>query len=731
MSRYQKTTSPSIPKTLQPGHYFFWKRQIYRITELDPETALLISVEIIPTGEHTHLALTDLFVTPQTERDAPLFASSLDDLYAQIEALSLSFPGVSPDALPEPYVLKAQMIVQVVEMVTRLVQEDEGRARARKEAWSRTQAVQRALATCNGTIIRVQMKDTTQEHTLHVGLSTYYKYDQLYRTYAGDAARIAASFRRATFRLSRMSQAQLHFTDMCLLLYYGNTRSTKTRVYQLAQDILDHRTQGYWIDPERCGKAVPENIVTELLDPKIPMKALLENPEKKAMLTPIDMPSRAWFYGYARYIESTADAGQQLITQRLGTGIWEQYHLVFDTFVRRAQLPLQYVFADHWCVPAWIVDDETRSQTSRLWLTVLIDAYSRSILGMALLPEEPCIESIQSALRHSIWHKTSHTRLGIDGAWDCYGIPQQLFLDNAWAHHSHSLENLARVISRNGVYNPIDLVFRPPYKGRYGAIIERLFRNFSGQIKELAQGAIASKSSKDVREAARRACLLHSDMDRLLHQLILRYQHTPHRELGGMTPHQKWSEGIHASGLPIIPAFTPEMDRLFLRMHPHTRQVRSRGIPAFGLNYWSAELGGIERRERDGRATQYHFRYDPADISRIALFRDGTWVGDGYAKELQLADGTYLHISLAEWKMAKQQVALGEDGTEGKTPAEFVLVSDYQELGKQRTKEKKATQRRASKREPDALDEPKHVPESPSIASLDEETERVLRFLHG
>src|SRR5436189_6134738 len=52
-------------------------------------------------------------------------------------------------------------------------------------------------------------------------------------------------------------------------------------------------------------------------------------------------------------------------------------------------------------------------------------------------------------------------------------------------YNSHSLENLARVISCNGAYNPIDLVFRPPYKGRYGAIIERLFRNLSGQIKEL------------------------------------------------------------------------------------------------------------------------------------------------------------------------------------------------------------------------------------------------------
>jgi hypothetical protein len=119
---------------------------------------------------------------------------------------------------------------------------------------------------------------------------------------------------------------------------------------------------------------------------------------------------------------------------------------VFDTFVHRAQFPLQYVFADHWLLDAWIVDEETRKKPSRLWLTLLIDAYSRSILGMALLYEDPCIESIQQGLRHAIWEKTSAHALGIEQEWACYGIPQQLFLDNAWAHHSHSLENLARVI---------------------------------------------------------------------------------------------------------------------------------------------------------------------------------------------------------------------------------------------------------------------------------------------
>jgi transposase InsO family protein len=81
--------------------------------------------------------------------------------------------------------------------------------------------------------------------------------------------------------------------------------------------------------------------------------------------------------------------------------------------VRRATLPLQYVFSDHCLLKVFTVDEATRSRLDRLWLTLLIDAYSRAILGMALLCEAPCIESIQGALRHAIWPKTSHRDLGI------------------------------------------------------------------------------------------------------------------------------------------------------------------------------------------------------------------------------------------------------------------------------------------------------------------------------
>src|SRR5260370_42233713 len=121
-----------------------------------------------------------------------------------------------------------------------------------------------------------------------------------------------------------MRSAQFHFIDLCLLLYYGNTRSTKTRVYKLAQAILEKRTHGYWVDPEQCGASIPENLVTELLDLNIPSQAILDNQEKAVLLTQIEMPSPAWFYAYARYVEAQPDEGETLITQRLGKGMWEQ-----------------------------------------------------------------------------------------------------------------------------------------------------------------------------------------------------------------------------------------------------------------------------------------------------------------------------------------------------------------------------------------------------------------------
>src|SRR5260370_23204058 len=148
------------------------------------------------------------------------------------------------------------------------------------------------------------------------------------------------------------------------------------------------------------------------------------------------------------------------------------------------------------------------------------------------------------------------------------------------------------------------------------------------------------------------------------------------------------------------------------------------------MNYWSTQLGGVERVDREGRPVPYNFRYDPTDISRISLFRNGDWVGDGYARELQQADGSYRHLSLAEWKTAKRLVASNEALAEGNTAEELAFVTDLKALGKRRMQEKKAAKRTLAKPSRVAAESPEEIERQTSELSLDQETERVLRFLH-
>ena len=300
--------------------------------------------------------------------------------------------------LPESLLAKADTIITVVQRVDQVILEKE------KLAWLRG---------------RSSAHPATEEACSHseppIALATYYKYRQLYHACHGDRAQLAATLRRSTFNQSRMDKAQRHFVDVMLLRFYAReNRLRPATMYNLAQGVLQ-RTGNRWIDSDKCVGDIPQNLVDELLNTRVPMQTILDNPEKAGLLKPITLPSPAWFYGYVRSFEARPDDGRAVITSRYGKETWEHEHLVFDTFVTRAVLPLQYVFADHWLLDVFIVDEATRRPLNRLWLTVLIDAFSRSILGIALLYEPPCVDSIQSALQAShlaqnVSYSTGHQR---------------------------------------------------------------------------------------------------------------------------------------------------------------------------------------------------------------------------------------------------------------------------------------------------------------------------------
>ena len=670
MARTQRTEA-TIEENLNPGRFMRWQNCTYHIVS---RNLIFIEVEDITTpGTTTALRIDELYSPESRGGSPPVFAPTLDKLRAEIDNL---YPAPKPTAattLPQWAINKAEEIITKVKQTEREMDKINREALKEGKTLARTALV---TAACR---------------KLKYGRSTYYKYDDLIRVYNGNEDAIAASLLHANRNHTRFTDSQIHFADSAILHYFKRTPPITTQsLYEFMKS--DHeRNNGQWIDLAKCGANVPQDLILELFDPKLTIDLIEANPEKQRLLSPLELPSRAWLYRYVNDWERRPDEGRDLIIKRYGEEMWEHEHKIFDTFVSVATRPLQYVFGDHHRLKLFVVDEETRSELSRLWLTVLIDAYSRSVLGFALLYEDPCIESIQQALQHAIWPKSGLRELGIEGEWPCQGIPLQLSLDNAWCHHSHSLEALARDISMGGRYNSIDLVFRKPYRARYGALIERFNGTFSGHVKERLEGAIQSSHPKDIRNAAQRACLLYRDIYRIVFEEIVTYQNTKHSELG-MTPNEKWEQGLQSESPP-IPFPSIDVERLFWRLYPQTREKNQKGISLFGMHYWSPGLSKVPSRDSKNKRVKLGIRYDPSDISRLAIFRDGKYVCDVRAKELRLANNEYKEVSLWEREMAKDLAQ-----KDGKQARDWVAyLEGLRELFEKRKAEKKQAQRKAKK----------------------------------
>lgn len=670
-----KATAPlSAADLLQVGSWFRRQECLFEITAWDAAHPLHVEARAADTDERHPFTLTELFASePPTQFAATLaelVGTPASDVPAQSQAADAATLAVH-------LLQRADRIILTVEAVQA----------------SLHQALQRAHTDAQTAPLAELTRQACQALPAPVSLSTYYAYRHTYQAYGGDRARIAASLHRSTYGKTRIDPSALHFIDTMIRRFYRSNPPLRAQtVYHIAQQLW-HHNRHWWLNLQHTNTADHEDLIDRLLDARLQIDDLLSDPAQAKRLFQIKLPSRSWFYEYVNWFSTQPGEGVQTYIMRHGQADWEANFMLFDRVAQTATLPLQHVYADHYKLDVLHVDDEFREVLGRLWLTLLIDAYSRAILGLFLSNEDPCIETIQGALHHAIWPKTGLTAFGIDLPWTCYGIPQRLSLDNAWAHHSYSLEDLARALAGGGRYTQMELVFRPPYQARYGGLVERLFGNLSGQIREQLPGTLLQPDQRHWHNASQGACLLYRDVLRLLVQKIVDYMHTPHRELAGQTPHERWLSGLKLM-TPVPPPLTPHLERCFWRLHPQTRVATQAGLALFGLHYWDVGLAGLRNPDRQGRRRHFHLRYNPDDVSRIAVFEHGHWLGDAYARELRLPDGSYEPVSLWELDMAKE---LAHQQSQERTPRPhswLVHLLEARELIAQRQAEQKLIRRK-------------------------------------
>jgi putative transposase len=145
----------------------------------------------------------------------------------------------------------------------------------------------------------------------------------------------------------------------------------------------------------------------------------------------------------------------------------------------RPSFPLEIVQIDHTKVDTQLVDDLSRAVVGRPWLTVVLDVFSRSVVGFYLSFDAPSASGVALAISQAELAKSDWlSERGLDFVWPMQGVPQSLHLDNGKEFHSKALR---RGCQQHGMR--ID--YRPPATPRFGGHIERLMGTLMSRVHAL------------------------------------------------------------------------------------------------------------------------------------------------------------------------------------------------------------------------------------------------------
>lgn len=302
---------------------------------------------------------------------------------------------------------------------------------------------------------------------------------------------------------------------------------------------------------------------------------------------------------------------------------------------KKVTRPLAFTQMDHTLVDVILVDDNERRPLGRPWLTVIIDLYSRVILGYYLSLHAPSTVSVSCAITHAALPKhTFMSRLGIGvDAYPFYGVPSEIGMDNAKEFKSKKFQ---KACSLNGIKPS----WRPPEKKHYGGHVERLFGTLMiGNVHLLPGTTYSSVKSRKDYDSDKQSSLTFKEFCAWFARQVALYHARTHSALK-MSPAAKWKEYYCPDrGGSAHPAIISDPFKFKLDFMPEEyRPIKTGGIDLNGYKYWSSSISHNVGKEK------YKVKYDPFSLKTIWVYIDGDYV------PVNFSDSTLADRSLTEHK---------------------------------------------------------------------------------
>jgi putative transposase len=190
-----------------------------------------------------------------------------------------------------------------------------------------------------------------------------------------------------------------------------------------------------------------------------------------------------------------------------------------------------------------LIVDQSGGILGRPWLTIVVDTYSRCIMGMHLGFDGPSCAVVCLSLRHAILPKQYSGAYELQQMWGTYGIPQYLYTDGGKDFRSQHLEQVA---------TELGIVLCLRRKPSDGGIVERPFGTLNTQFFSTLPGYVSSKVTERSPKAESEACLTLLQLEQLLvRYLVDHYNQAIDARMGNQSRIGRWEAGRIAQ-LPLM-----------------------------------------------------------------------------------------------------------------------------------------------------------------------------------
>jgi putative transposase len=235
-------------------------------------------------------------------------------------------------------------------------------------------------------------------------------------------------------------------------------------------------------------------------------------------------------------------------------------------------------------------------------LTMLIDNYSLSILGLYIGFGKPNTYAVLQAIKSSLLPKEGVQQIMDQTAshWCQYGMIENLITDNAKEFHSNDFKNVCLELG-------INIQYAPPYHPWYKRYVENYFGSLNRKLISKLPGSYADSAKE-------KNTLPYEFFIKILYTYIVEIYHNSYNKRKKGTPYELWNRSLNQN--PQNTVFSHDEINIIVGSTIE-RNISKSGISIDNIYYNDENLNIIRRNLND---TKIKVKRNLDDISYIYVF---------------------------------------------------------------------------------------------------------------